>query len=165
MRNYQNMVFTTATRLLGNPTDAEDIAQTVFLKAYEHYDEIAQSPTAGGWLKKVTTNLCLNHISRYRSRQRLFSEMQSEEGSGTFDIPVPETIRENLNGADRRQILEEALQKLPSEHRAPLALYHFEDMSYEEIAAQLHVSLSKIKTDIHRARETLRRRLQSGRKK
>ena len=51
------------------------------------------------------------------------------------------------------------MQKLPSAQRVPLVLYHFEDMSYEEIAAKLRVSLSKVKTDIHRAREALRKKL------
>jgi RNA polymerase sigma-70 factor (ECF subfamily) len=51
------------------------------------------------------------------------------------------------------------LQKLPPAQRVPLVLYHFEDMSYEEIAARLRASLSKVKTDIHRGRETLRKKL------
>src|SRR5687767_13452691 len=51
MRNYQDMVFSTAARLTGNDAQAEDISQEVFLKAYENYDHISSSPTAGGWLK------------------------------------------------------------------------------------------------------------------
>ena len=75
MRAYQNMVFTTAVRLLGNPVEAEDVSQEVFLKAFERFGELRQSPTVGGWLKTVTRNLCLNHLSRYRARWRFFSEM------------------------------------------------------------------------------------------
>jgi RNA polymerase sigma factor (sigma-70 family) len=75
MRAYQNMVFSTAVRLLGNEAEAEDISQEVFLKAYERFDDISKSPTAGGWLKTVTRNLCLNHLSRYRARWRFSSEM------------------------------------------------------------------------------------------
>jgi len=57
VKSYQNMVFSTAVRLLGNPTEAEDIAQEVFLKAFERFEELSVSPTAGGWLKTVTRNL------------------------------------------------------------------------------------------------------------
>jgi RNA polymerase sigma-70 factor (ECF subfamily) len=64
MKNYQDMVYSTALRLLGNETDAQDIAQTVFLKAYESFAGLRESPTAGGWLKTVATNLCLNHLTR-----------------------------------------------------------------------------------------------------
>lgn len=163
MRNYQDLVFTTAFRLLGNATEAEDIAQEVFLKAYARFDELAKSPTAGGWLKTVARNLSLNHLTRYRNRWRFFSEFEKEgeedgEGLGAV-LPAPETHQQTLDAADRRQLLEGALQKLPPAQRVPLVLYHFEDLSYEEIAARLKVSLGKIKTDIHRAREALRRRL------
>src|SRR4051794_37640984 len=75
VREFQDMVYRTALRLVGRPADAEDVAQTVFLKAYEHFHAVGTSPQAAGWLKTVTTNLCLNHLSRYRSRWRLFSEL------------------------------------------------------------------------------------------
>lgn len=162
MRNYQNMVYSTAARLLGNETDAEDIAQTVFLKAYERFAEVGHSPTAGGWLKTVTTNLCLNHLSRYRARWRFFSEMRpADEGDDAPEIEfaAPDTMEHGLDTADQRRVLEEALHKLPATQRVPLVLYHFEDKSYEEIAGQLKVSLAKVKTDIHRGREALRRKL------
>ena len=76
VREYQDMVYATAVRLLANRSEAEDVAQTVFMKAFERFDEIGSSPAAAGWLKTVTTNLCLNHLSRYRLRWRLFSELQ-----------------------------------------------------------------------------------------
>ncbi len=76
MRAYQDMVFSTAARLAGNETQAEDIAQEVFIRAYEHFPDLRSSVTAGGWLKTVTTNLTLNYLSRYRKRWRLFSEMR-----------------------------------------------------------------------------------------
>ena len=79
MRSYQDMVFTSAIRLLGNHAEAQDIAQEVFLKAYDRFAQIKQSPTVGGWLKTVTRNLCLNHLTRYRKRWRVFSDMRRED--------------------------------------------------------------------------------------
>ena len=67
MRAYQDMVFSTAARLTGNDAHAEDIAQEVFVRAYENFDHLRSSPTAGRWLKTVATNLALNHLSRYRT--------------------------------------------------------------------------------------------------
>jgi RNA polymerase sigma-70 factor (ECF subfamily) len=161
MRAYQNMVFSTATRLLGNDAEAQDIAQEVFLKAYERFAELSQSPTVGGWLKTVTTNLCLNHLSRYRARWRFFSELLSRDDNDdvTLDIPAPDNVNEKLDEADYRRLLEQALQKLPTTQRVPLVLFHFDNLSYEEIAAKLSISLSKVKTDIFRGREALRRKL------
>lgn len=162
MRNYQNMVFTTAVRLVANEAEAQDISQEVFLKAYERYADLQGSPTVGGWLRTVTTNLCLNHLTRYRKRWTFFSELFSsdaEDDHPAFDLPAPEVTGEFLNEADQRRILEEALNKLPPSQRVPLVLYHFENKSYEEIAADLKISLSKVKTDIFRGREVLKKKL------
>jgi RNA polymerase sigma-70 factor (ECF subfamily) len=68
-------------------------------------------------------------------------------------------VAETLEQRERSAVVEQALQKLPTAQRVPLVLYHLEDLSYEEIAAQLGVSLGKVKTDIFRGRETLRRKL------
>ncbi|MCL4178682.1 MAG: sigma-70 family RNA polymerase sigma factor [Verrucomicrobia bacterium] len=164
VKSYQNMVFSGAVRMLGNETEAEDIAQEVFLKAYERFDDLRTSATAGGWLKTVTRNLCLNHLTRYRARWKFFSEMVSEHEGEEKEIEwaAPQTHEQDLAAADRRRLLELVLQRLPPAQRIPLVLYHFEDMSYEAIAEKLNISLSKVKTDIHRGRETLRRKLRLG---
>ena len=162
MQRYQNMVFSTAMRLLANNAEAEDIAQEVFLKAYERFDQLRDSPTAGGWLRKVATNLSLNHLSRYRARWSFFSEMfhnQGDEDEIDIEFAAPDNLEQELADADRHQLVEQALQKLPPALRVPLVLYHLEGLRYEEIAAQLNVSLGKVKTDIFRAREALRRKL------
>ena len=161
MHNYQDMVFSTAVRLLGNPSEAEDISQEVFLRAYQHFAELQASPTAGGWLKTVARNLSLNHLTRYRARWRLFSDLRPEDQTEDLaaEIPAPDTHQQTLDAADQRRVLEEALRKLPAQQRVPLVLYHFESLSYEQIADQLKVSLGKVKTDIHRGREALRRKL------
>lgn len=165
MRSYQNMVYSTAFRLLVNAAEAQDVAQEVFLRAYPRFAELRLSPTAGGWLKTVTRNLCLNHLTRYRARWRFFSEIapdDSDHDERAWDVPVQETTVIEAAAVDRRELLELALAKLPASQRVPIVLYHFEDLSYEEIAARLKISLSKLKTDIHRGREALRRKLQIG---
>jgi len=161
MKNYQDMVYGTALRLLANEADAQDMAQTVFLKAYRAFGNLAQSPTAGGWLKTVTTNLCLNHLTRYRNRWRFFSEMRAEGDEVDFSetVAAPDRLEHGLDEADRRQLLEAALRKLPGSQRVHVVVFHFEELAYEEIAGRLGVSLSKVKTDIHRGRQALRRHL------
>ena len=163
MQRYQNMVFSTAMRLLANPAEAEDIAQEAFLRAYEHFSELRESPTAGGWLKTVTTNLSLNHLSRYRARWSFFSELaggSGEDEAEPIEFAAPDNLTEAVDQADRRQLVEQALHKLPTAQRVPLVLFHLEGLRYEEIAAKLKVSLGKVKTDIFRGREALRKRLQ-----
>ena len=160
MRDYQDMVFSTAARITGNATQAEDIAQEVFLKAYQHYDMLSASPTAGGWLKTVATNLSLNHLTRYRNRWRFFSELRRDDAGDASDAPeidfaAPDIFFNAMDADERRALVERALDELPAHQRVPLVLYHFEAMPYDEIAQKLGVSLAKIKTDILRARAAL----------
>lgn len=164
MRNYQDMVYTTAVRLLGNEAHAEDISQEVFLKAYERFDMLQSSPTAGGWLKTVATNLSLNHLQRYRKRWRFFSELVREDDGESspeaVEFPAEDTMLPAIDSSERRDWVEQALARLPEHQRVPLVLYHFEELSYEEIADKLRVSLAKVKTDILRARAALAQILQ-----
>jgi RNA polymerase sigma-70 factor (ECF subfamily) len=162
MHAYQDMVFTTAARLTGNDGHAEDIAQEVFLKAYENFDHLRSSPTAGGWLKTVATRLTLNHLSRYRRRWRFFSELRSKDGEDESEVEFADPadpILADIDAEQRHAIVEQALRELPEHQRVPLVLYHFEEMPYQEIANQLQVSLPKVKTDIQRARAVLAKKL------
>jgi RNA polymerase sigma-70 factor, ECF subfamily len=164
MRNYQDMVFATAIRLVANEAQAEDIAQEVFLKAYERYDSLATSPTAGGWLKTVATNLSLNHLQRYRKRWRFFSEFSRDDADhddSPIEFAAPDSeFLGDLDQQDRLEWVQRALAELPDHQRIPLVLFHFDDMPYEDIARQLGVSLAKVKTDIMRGRTALARILQ-----
>jgi RNA polymerase sigma-70 factor (ECF subfamily) len=161
VKNYQDMVYSTAIRLVANPADAEDISQQVFLKAYDHFDDIRASGSTGGWLKTVARNLSLNHLSRYRARWRFFSEMGNEESETDYvdSLAAPDTLDRSLMESDYREMLNHALLKLPQTQRVPLVLFHVENLAYEEIAAHLGVSLSKVKTDIHRGRAALKKYL------
>jgi len=158
MRNYQNMVYSTAVRLIGNEANAEDIAQEVFIKAHEHFDNLRTSPTAGGWLKTVATNLSINHIQRYKKRWTFFSDIVHKDDAGgekEVEFAAPDTFFSAVDSSERREWVERALEKLPDHQRVPLVLYHFEEMPYEDIARKTGVSLSKVKTDILRGREAL----------
>jgi len=163
VRRHQDMVYATAVRLLGNPAEAEDVAQTVFLRAFQRFDAIGESASAAGWLKTVTRNACLNHLSRYRSRWRFFSELgsgQDADGASFGErLPATTSPAASYEQADERERLEQALARLPDHQRVPLVLFHFEETSYQEIAQLLGVSVAKVKTDIHRGRAALRQQL------
>jgi RNA polymerase sigma-70 factor (ECF subfamily) len=161
VRRYQDMVFATAIRLLGSRAEAEDVSQTVFLRAYQRFDEIGRSPAAAGWLKTVARNVCLNHLARYRARWRFFSELAQPDDEDTdagfaARLAASGSPVSDLEESERHHQLERALRRLPDHQRVPLVLFHFEDMSYQEIADVLRVSPGKVKTDIHRGREALK---------
>jgi RNA polymerase sigma-70 factor (ECF subfamily) len=153
---FQDMVYATALRLLGNPAEAEDVAQTVFLKAFERFGELDGNPSAPGWLKTVATNECLNHLARYRTRWSFFSDASDapslRHGSGG---QAPVALSDLEQQADYAA-LDAALRALPASQRVPIVLFHFDELSYQQIADRLKVSISKVKSDIHRGREALR---------
>lgn len=160
VREYQDMVYAVAVRLLGHPADAEDVAQTVFLRAYERFDQIHGRPTVAGWLKTVTTNLCLTHLARHRARWQTFSEAQASDAGPAFDVAdSKEGPADALLRADRDRRLARALAALPGHQRVPVVLFHFEQHSYDDIARMLGVSVGKVKTDMFRGRLALRRAL------
>jgi RNA polymerase sigma-70 factor, ECF subfamily len=161
VREYQDMVFGTAVRLLGRESEAEDVAQTVFMRAFEHFRDLAANPAAAGWLKTVTRNLCLNHLSRYRARWQFFSELEGAGDSSALSARVATlaSAQEDLERMERQERLEWALRRLPDHQRVPLVLFHFEEMSYQAIAELLRISMAKVKTDIHRGREALKQEL------
>jgi len=160
MRTYQNMVYTTSLRLCADAAQAVDVAQEVFLRAHKQFDQLAANPRAAGWLKTVARNLTLTHLTRYRKRWVFFSQMAADDGDDeAFEVSLPDgdsvPVAQQVADDERRQLIELALAKLPEHQRVPLALFHFEDLPYEEIAAQLRISLPKLKTDMHRARAAL----------
>jgi RNA polymerase sigma-70 factor, ECF subfamily len=181
VRRFQDMVFATAVRLLGSASDAEDVAQGVFLRAFQRFDELRDNPAAPGWLKTATRNACINHLTRYRKRWTLFSEMGDDReppaargvmgraaradagrgvAAGGFDPAAagdsPAVLLER--GEDLAR-LEAALKALPDAQRVPLVLFHFEELSYQDIATTLGISLAKVKIDIFRGRDALRKAL------
>ena len=159
MRKYQNMVYSTAARLTNDPAQAEDIAQAVFMKAYERFDELALAPTAPGWLKTVATNLSLNHLSRYRKRLSFIGDWKRDDEDEEIELgpefALDETQFDTVADEERQQLIEQALQSLPEHQRVPLVLFHFSEMPYQDIAVELKVSVAKVKSDIFRARATL----------
>src|SRR5687768_9384277 len=125
MKNYQNMVSSVAVRCLATETDPEDISQVVFLNAVENFPMLSSNPSTCGWLKTVTTNLCLNHLTRYRARWRFFSEMRSEDSDTEFvdSLAAPNRLDANLAESDYREVIENVIRKLPDAQRIALVLY------------------------------------------
>jgi RNA polymerase sigma-70 factor (ECF subfamily) len=88
----------------------------------------------------------------------MFTELRpkdSDEDEPDVEFALPDDVLAGVDADVRHGLVEEALQRLPERQRLPLVLYHFEELSYEEIAQQLDVSLAKVKTDIFRARAAL----------
>lgn len=147
VRRYQASVFNVCYRLMGERRDAEDMAQEAFVHAYQRLASYDAERPFGPWMRRVAANLCLNQLSR-----RAFVRVPLDED---HDQPDERARDVKGGGEDRAAGIQAALQSLPPAYRVVIELRHFQDMSYEEIAAATRLSVSQVRTHLYRARRQL----------
>ncbi|MBC8096481.1 MAG: sigma-70 family RNA polymerase sigma factor [Akkermansiaceae bacterium] len=163
VEKYKQPVINLTYRILRDATEAEDLAQNVFIQVYKSADRYRITARFSTWLFTIARNLCLNEIRR-RSRHPADSmdathpghddqPWQQFEDKQTFAPP------DKLLQSELEQKIEEALAGLPENQRTAILLCRQEELSYEEIAEVLDCSLSATKSLIHRGRETLKEKL------
>ncbi len=160
---YKQPVMNLAYRMLRDATEAEDLAQCVFVQLHKAANRYKASCKFSTWLFTIARNLCLNEIRR-RARHPADSldvphpEQEGQPLRQFEDLQSPLPTAELLYG-ELEQKVESALAELPENQRTALLLCQQEDLSYEDIAEVLDCSLSATKSLIHRARETLKQKL------
>ena len=163
VEKYKQPVINMIYRTLPDATEAEDLAQNVFIQVYKSAHRYKASAKFSTWLFTIARNLCLNEIRR-RSRHPAESldlphpEHEHEPKRQFEDVrqagPDTQLLRGELEGK-----VDEAIRALPENQRIAILLCRQEDVAYEEICEILGCSLSATKSLIHRARETLKLRL------
>lgn len=143
MQQHERLVLATALRLLGNLEDAQDAAQEVFLKLHRNWAKVEASGNLGGWLYRVTVNVC--HDQRRQKRELIPAEEAALEARG----PDPQQA---LTDAERRRALEICLRRLPPKERAALVLRDLEGLTTGEVAAALGSSEATVRSQISKAR-------------
>ncbi|MGB2958716.1 MAG: RNA polymerase sigma factor [Bacteroidota bacterium] len=139
---YQKTVFNTALRIVGDPEEAEDVAQSAFLKAYEKLDSYRPQFRFFSWIYRITVNESLNVLRYKKHFQRL------EEGEAVTEAPAVEV--------DQTDRIQDALMGLKLDHRVVVILKHLQGLSYEEIATVLEISPTKVKSRLFTARNILK---------
>jgi RNA polymerase sigma-70 factor (ECF subfamily) len=160
---YKQPVMNFIYRTLRDETEAEDLAQNVFLQVYKSRDRYERTAKFSTWLFTIARNLCLNEIRR-RSRHPAES---LEEGHTEHEDQPQRQFEDKKMGLPTDDVLhgelarkiEEALAELPENQRTAILLCRQDELSYEEIAEILGCSLSATKSLIHRGRETLKEKL------
>lgn len=160
---YKQPVMNLVFRMLRDMTEAEDLAQNVFLQVHRSAHRYEPSAKFSTWLFTIARNLSLNEIRR-RSRHRTESidaPQFGQESSTPPQLEAPRTASppDTLLQGELEQKIEMALADLPENQRTAILLCRQNELSYEEIAKILGCSLSATKSLIHRGRETLKARL------
>lgn len=150
------MVYATAYRVVGNAEDAKDAYQDVFLKVLDNWKKQSESVRDWGAYLRVMASRCAIDMLRRNSRWRPMDGDFSER----IEAPVSENPRHQATQREKALILRQALASLSERDAKIFALRYFEDLSYEEIAIHLEVSVNAVGTILHRARERLRKILE-----
>ena len=158
VRTHSARVYRLAYRLTGNPHDAEDLTQEVFVRVFRSLSSYTPG-TFEGWLHRITTNLFLDAARR---KQRIRFEGLADEMAHRLPGSEP-TPAEAFDDTHLDDDIQAALKALPPEYRAAVVLCDIEGFSYEEIAATLGVKLGTVRSRIHRGRAQLRTALQHRR--
>lgn len=154
---YGRKVYTIAYRLTGDPEEARDLAQDVFVRVYRNLDKY-EPGTFDGWLYRVTKNLFLDRVRR-RQRYRMEPLPDEEWRQPPERSPGPE---ERAEAGALRGRIGDALAELPPTFRTAVVLCDIQGLSYEEIAEATGWPLGTVRSRIHRGRKALRRKLGRG---
>jgi RNA polymerase sigma-70 factor (ECF subfamily) len=159
---FQQPVYNLVCRLTGSREEACDIVQEVFLKIFRNIGHFRSQSSLRTWIYRITVNEAWNHRRWFSRHQRQEIGMTEEEGGRPYEDTLRDRGRSPLQLAadhEAQALLEQALTQVNPRFRAAVVLRDIEDLSYEEIADVLDVSLGTVKSRILRGRDALRKNL------
>ncbi|MEW5767781.1 MAG: sigma-70 family RNA polymerase sigma factor [bacterium] len=160
---YETPLLNMIYRLIGDRREAEELAQEVFLRVYKSASRYEVRAKFSTWLYRIATNLCLNEL-RKKGQMRIESldtPVSTEEGEVNREIEDGRRASppELMEQKEQQAIVREAINSLPENQRIAVILNRYEELSYEEMAHCLNLSVSAVKSLLHRAKESLKVRL------
>ena len=161
IERHQGLVAGTVARMLSSNSDVEDIAQQVFIRVWKSASRYVPRAKFTTWLLKITRNLVFNELRR--SKRHAHVPMQPDPQCE--ELPVKDEVTQapdaSLLEAELQHKIEEAILSLPESQRIALILRRYEELSYEQIAEILGLSVPAVKSLLFRARTELRERLKN----
>jgi RNA polymerase sigma-70 factor (ECF subfamily) len=162
---FARQLYSAALRMTRNPSDAEDLVQETYLKAYRAYDSFEEGTNLKAWLYRILTN---TYINKYRRESRRPSEVDlgavedlylyrriGSEESADASRTTEDRVLDGLVESDIKQAVEE----LPENFRLPVLLADLEGFSYKEIAEILDIPIGTVMSRLHRGRKAMQKRL------
>ncbi|MCX6557432.1 MAG: sigma-70 family RNA polymerase sigma factor, partial [Candidatus Aminicenantes bacterium] len=158
VKRYQDKVFGMAYRYARDRQDAEELAQEIFLKVWQHARTFKGRSAFATWLYRLAVNTCLN----YRQKKKIVPEPLPLLGDFAAET---NSAGSEIIAQERQNLLDKAMDTLPARQKMALILANFEGKSYEEIAGLMEVSISAVETLLFRARQNLAAMLRPLKKK
>lgn len=160
---YYDRIFARVSQLLKNKQDAEEVTQDAFIRAHRGLDKFRGDASFSTWLYQIATNLAHNRywywFRRKRDQSISLEQPLSEDGDLTLESVMPCEGEDPSEAALTQEFVERVgvcMQSLNEKHKEVLILRNVQNLSYEEIADELQISVGTVKSRIARARESLR---------
>ena len=154
---YQTPVYNLAYRMLGNAAEAEDAAQEAFLRAYKHLHSYDPNRPFHSWMLSIASHYCIDRLRRRRITWLPLEDEIAAPYQLASSSPNPEAV---VSRHEQEEKIQDMLTALTPIDRAAITLRYWYDCSYEEIAEMLNLTVSAVKSRLHRARHTLAERLE-----
>lgn len=158
---YKDKIFNLSYRMLGNTHEAEDISQDTFLKVFTNIEKYDEQYKFSTWIYRIATNLCIDRIRKKKADFSLDNNWNEEDGMDWYSRLSNEnmTPEEEVIINERDQKIQKAILELPPKYRVIMNLRYMEELSIQEISDVVNLSISTVKTRLHRGREHLRKEL------
>ena len=156
VERHQHLVIGTVGRMLGTNSDAEDIAQQVFVRIWKNAKRYEPRAKFTTWLLKITRNLVFNELRRRSRHPAIPLQSETDEEERPIKDEHVITPDASLLNEELQQAVDAAIANLPEAQRLAVILRRYEELSYEEIAETLDQSVSAVKSLLFRARTELR---------
>lgn len=161
VENHQKLVVNTCFGMVQNREDAEDIAQDVFIEVYRNVQKFRADAKLSTWLYRIAVNRSLNHI-RDNKKNKWFHSFEDEVAAKSRELQQLESLKTDqpefkLENKQRALILHDAISSLPKNQKVAFALSKYEELSYQEIAEVMELSVSSVESLLFRAKKGLQK--------
>jgi RNA polymerase sigma-70 factor (ECF subfamily) len=163
VEQYQTPVYNLCYRMLGEPESAEDAAQESFLRVYQNISRYDRQRPFATWLLSIAAHYCIDRLRR-RKFSLISLDAEREDDDRPMELPdadAPNPEREAVR-REEQAALQAVLQQLDATDRAAIVLRYWYDFSEIEISQSLSLTVSAVKSRLHRARKEIARRLQAS---
>lgn len=157
---HQRSVIGTVAKMLGNPSEAEDIAQQVFIRIWKSASRYEPQAKFTTWLFTITRNLVFNEVRRRQRKPTVSVDEREESTHRTVEDLQTASPDDEMLHSELEEAVDRAIQALPEKQRMAVILRRYEEMPYEEIAVVLSMSVPAVKSLLFRARTQLKESLQ-----
>ncbi|HSI74904.1 RNA polymerase sigma factor [Lunatibacter salilacus] len=158
MKRYKKAVYFMILKMIRDTDDAEDLTMEAFAKAFRNLHKFKKDYTFSTWLFRIATNNAIDFIRKKKLKTMSLNNTLTDDGGNSVNIDVEDddnNPQDEYIKSQRIEMVRIFVDKLPAKYRKLVKLRYFDELSYDEIAAELGKPLGTVKAQLHRSRELL----------